>query len=101
MERTVVLLDTSHLTAYDYDAITIELENAGKLYDQQRLSHVAFNRNGTWCVVDVWESPQAFASFAQNTLGPIFAKLGLPVIEPVIFPAHSYLGTHAEEPMSA
>ncbi len=31
-----------------------------------------------WCVVDVWESEQAFARFRDSQLGPAFGKMKLP-----------------------
>lgn len=101
MEKTVVLFEATNLDGNDYDAIMNELQTSGHLYDEKRLSHVSFNRNGTWCVVDVWESQEAFAEFAQNTLGPIFVKLGLNPPAPTVLPAHRYVGAHAEETISA
>lgn len=100
MEKTVVLFEDMNMTEAQYDAILKEMEAKGILYDSKRLSHVSFARNGAWCVVDVWESPDAFAEFGQNVLQPIFAKLGLNPPPPTVLPAHSYLGAHAEESIS-
>ena len=101
MEKAVVLFEATNLSSQDYDNILKELDAAGKLYDERRLSHVSYNRNGTWCVVDVWESKEAFDDFAQNTLMPVFGKLGLNPTPPTILPAHFYMGAHAEEAISA
>ncbi|MBD0369011.1 MAG: hypothetical protein ICV53_23250 [Flavisolibacter sp.] len=88
------------MTHDQYDAILSELESRGKLYDERRISHVSFDRNGTWCVVDVWESAESFNDFAQSQLMSIFAKLGINVPQPTVLPAHLYLGAHAEASIS-
>ena len=101
MEKTVVLFEATNMGANEYDAILKEMETTGTLYNEKRISHVSYERNGTWCVVDVWESPEAFTEFGQNVLQPIFAKLGLNPPPPTVLPAHRYMGAHAEETMSA
>ena len=101
MEKAVVLFEATNLSSQDYDNILKELEAVGKLYDERRLSHVSYNRNGTWCVVDVWDSKEAFDDFAQNTLMSVFGKLGLNPPPPTILPAHVYMGAHAEDAISA
>lgn len=101
MEKTVVLFETPNMDAKDYDAIIKEMETTGVLYNEKRISHVAFDRNGKWCVVDVWDSPESFTEFGQKVLQPIFAKLGLNPPQPIVLPAHNYMGAHAEEAISA
>ena len=101
MERTVVLFEAPNMKKEDYDAIIREMENSGILYNEKRASHVSFERDGKWCVVDVWDSPESFAEFGQNVLQPIFTKLGLNPPPPVVLPAHKYMGAHAEETVSA
>ena len=101
MEKIVALFETPDMVAKDYDAILKEMEAKGILYNPKRLSHVSFIRNGNWCVVDVWESAEAFNDFGQNVLGPIFAKLGLKPPQPIVLPAYNYMGRHAEEGVSA
>lgn len=101
MKKTVVLFEAPGFTQQNYDAILQELESRGKLYDEKRISHVSFDRNGTWCVVDVWDSAESFNDFAQNYLMPIMAKLGLNVPPPTVLPAHNYMGARAEEAISA
>ena len=101
MERTVILFEAPNMTQEDYDAIIREMEAAGTLYNEKRISHVSFERDGKWCVVDVWDSPEAIAEFGKNVLQPIFTKLGLNPPPPVVLPAHRYVGVHAEEAVSA
>ena len=40
------------------------------------ISHVAGKTANGWCVVDVWESEQAFRRFRENRLGPALGKVG-------------------------
>lgn len=101
MEKTVVLFEAPNMTAKDYDAIIKEMETSGILYNDRRLSHVAYERDGKWCVVDVWDSQEAFMEFGQKVLKPIFEKLGLNPPPPVLLPAHRYMSAHAEEAISA
>jgi len=43
--------------------------------------------DGSWLVVDIWGSVEAFKEFS-DTLAPIIAKNGLPSRPPMILPAH-------------
>jgi hypothetical protein len=101
MERIVALFESMDMGAKEYEAILKEMETQGILYNPKRLSHVSFIRDGKWCVVDVWESVEAVNDFGQNVLGPIFSKIGLKPPQPIILPAYRYMGTHAEEAVSA
>ena len=100
MERFVAFFENPNMTAKDYDAILSVMESSGKLYNENRISHVAFERKGSCCVVDVWNSLESFQQFAENVLKPIFEKLDLNVPPPVVFPAHNYMGAKAEVPIS-
>ncbi|HEY3261662.1 MAG TPA: hypothetical protein VGJ95_15585 [Pseudonocardiaceae bacterium] len=42
-------------------------------------------------IVDVWDSPEAFQAFADSTLGPISAEVGVPAPAVTITPIHNYL----------
>lgn len=97
----IVAYFESTLTQTQYDAIITELEKNNKLWDERRPSHVAFQKGPNWCVVDVWNSEEEMSDFAQNTLLPIFQKLGLNPPAPQIYPAHNYMGAKAEELISA
>jgi hypothetical protein len=89
------------LTHKEYDAILDELRNKGKLLNEKRPSHVSFQKDDKWCVVDVWESEEDFMEFGTQHLMPIFSKMGLRRLQPRIFPAHHYIGIAAEEFISA
>jgi hypothetical protein len=100
MERLVAIFEDPGMTAVDYDAILRELESTGRLYNENRISHVAFERKGNWCVVDVWNSLESFQQFAENELKPIFKKLGLNPPPPSVLPVHLYMGAQAEHAVS-
>jgi len=85
----------------NYDDVLKELKAQNKFWDERRPSHVAFQKGPNWCVVDVWNSQEELMDFAQNTLFPIFGKLGLNPPPPQVFPAHNYMGARAEELVSA
>jgi len=74
-----------------------DLRAAGQAHPKGLISHVGFAKpDGSWNVVDVWESAEAFAEFGK-TLLPIIQKTGVPVPEPMVLPAHFVLLGQAEE----
>lgn len=101
MRKIVLSFELDSMTYKEYDAIIKELNAEGKLYNDERPSHVAFDKDGKWCVVDVWESEAAMQEFVSTTLAPIFLKLGYPIPQPRIYPVHNFLGTKVEESISA
>jgi len=101
MSKIVIVLELAGMTHKEYDAILDELNKQEKLFNEHRPSHVAFNKDGKWCVVDVWDSEEALNEFVSTTLGPIFSKLGLTPPQPSVYPAHNYLGVKAEKLISA
>ncbi|MFV8132739.1 hypothetical protein [Streptomyces syringium] len=52
------------------------------------LAHASGPVEGGWRVIDVWESPEAFETFA-TVLGPIMADLGYGDLRPEVTPAHN------------
>lgn len=101
MGKVVIVFELAGMTHKEYDAILDELKAQGKLFNEKRPSHVSFNKDGKWCVVDVWDSAEALNEFVSTTLGPIFLKLGLTPPQPAVYPVHNYMGAHAEELISA
>ena len=100
MSKIVALFEFP-MTAEQYDAILAEMKENNQLIDERRPSHVAFQKGPNWCVVDVWNSEEELKDFAQNTLLPIFQKLGLNPPPPEVYPAYNYMGVKAEELISA
>jgi hypothetical protein len=79
----------------DYDEVmkNLELESPGVAGVQNDwpagiISHVAGANEEGWCVVDVWESQEAFDAFMHTRLGPALGKTGMP--EPQVTPFEVY-----------
>ena len=101
MSKIVAYFEFPEMTQAHYDAIIAEMKKNNQLFDERRLSHVAFQKGPNWCVVDVWNSEEDLADFAKNNLIPKFEKVGLNPPPPQVFPAHNYMGARAEELISA
>ena len=88
MKNVVVLFNAPGFTAKHFDQVWDDLRSAGQSHPKGLISHVGFAQpNGSWGVVDVWESAEAFAEFGK-TLVPIIQKTGVNVPEPMVLPAH-------------
>jgi hypothetical protein len=97
MNKIIAIFDLPGYTQKNYDDIVAELIAQGAFLNENRSSHVAFQNGGNWCVIDVWNSEKALMEFGQNTLFPIFAKLGLTPQVPRIVPVHKFVGASVEE----
>ncbi len=72
----VMVSDAGTDTVEQYDQIIKQLEEAGHGNPPGRLSHTcAVKDNGSYFVVDVWESPEALQRFAQ-VLAPLIEAVG-------------------------
>jgi hypothetical protein len=97
MKNVVVLFNAPGFTAANFDQVWEDLRVAGQAQPKGLISHVGFAKpDGSWNVVDVWESAEAFAEFGK-TLQPILQKIGVEVPEPQVFPAHFVLLGQQEE----
>lgn len=101
MSKVVIVFELAGMTHNEYDAIMDELRAQGKTFNENRPSHVAFNKDGKWCVVDVWDSAEALNEFVSTSLAPVFLKLGLTPPQPSVYPVHNYMGKKVEELISA
>ena len=77
-----------------YDAIMQELGlplgNTGDWPDGILSPAAGSMPDGTWIVVDVWESQEAFDQFLASRLGPAFEKVGgMPQPEMTPFAVHN------------
>ena len=72
----VMVSDAGTDSVEQYDQIIQQLEEAGHGNPAGRLSHTAaLKDNGSYLVVDVWESPEALQRFAQ-VLMPLIEAVG-------------------------
>ena len=87
----VMISDAGTDAVEQYDQIIKQLDEAGHGNPQGRLSHVAaLKDNGSYFVVDVWESPEALDGFAQ-VLVPLMEAAGGVVQEFKISPLHNMI----------
>jgi hypothetical protein len=101
MSKVVVIFEMPGFTAAQYNTMLQELKAQGKLLDEKRPSHVAFQKGENWCVIDIWDSQEEMMESAQSTLFPIFEKLGITPAPPTFYPAHNYIGSVIEEHVEA
>ncbi len=78
-------------TQQQYDQILDRLQLSGKPPPGQ-IFHVAGPIEGGWCVVDVWESQEAFDRFIQEKLGRALQEVGMSLPQrPKVVPVHNIL----------
>jgi hypothetical protein len=85
----VMVSDAGTDTVEQYDQIIKQLDEAGHGNPQGRLSHMAaLKDNGSYFVVDVWESAEDLERFAQ-VLVPLIEAVGGAAPDLTISPLHS------------
>lgn len=89
-EATLVIIEADDLTPELYDQMRAEMPSHAEGNNHPAVAHIAAVReDGSFVVVDVWESPEAFAVFAQSEIGPASQNVGLGPVEPRIHPIHN------------
>jgi ketosteroid isomerase-like protein len=75
--------DGSHLSMRDYDET---LRHGGSAVWEQpaRSSHLCFERDGGFVVVDVWESAEDLMAFGETVIGPAMAAAGIEPLQPEV-----------------
>jgi quinol monooxygenase YgiN len=87
----VMISDAGTDSVEQYDQIIQQLEEAGHGNPPGRLSHTsALKDNGSYFVVDVWESPEALQQFAQ-VLMPLMEAAGGAAPDLQISPVHNMI----------
>jgi len=78
-----LIVDGEGVTEAQYDQVHTEV--AGDTPPQGALYHVAGPTETGWCVVEVWESQEAFQRFFDEKLQSALQKAGISS-QPRIFP---------------
>jgi len=87
----VAVSDAGTDTVEQYDQVIKQLEETGHGNPPGRLSHTAaLKDNGSYLVVDVWESPEALQQFAQ-VLMPLIEAVGGRAPNLQISPVHNMI----------
>ena len=88
MKKVVVLFNSPGFTSKHFDMVWDSLRAAGYANPDGLISHVGFSKpDGSWSVVDIWESQEAFEKFSK-VLTPIIDRTGVKVPPPQVFPAY-------------
>ena len=84
----LLISDAATDTVAHYDEVIKKLEDTGHGNPPGRLSHVAARKGTGYIVVDVWESQEAFDSFA-SVLVPLIEAVGGSFPENEVAPVHN------------
>ena len=89
----VVIATTPGMTADLYDESQRRMGLEGAL-PAGCTQHIAGPGPDGWCVVAVWDSPEALHAFQTGTLAPTLTDLGVapPPAPPVVYPLHAQVG---------
>jgi hypothetical protein len=87
MKKVMIQFTLPGATLQQYDQAWVEIRAAGYSNPEGLLYHVGAQNGSTLLVVDIWESAEAFAKFAEF-LGPIMARNGIPNVQPIMAPVH-------------
>ena len=77
------------MTSTQYNEILRKLEEAGQAAPKGRQHHFAFGDEQSLIVIDVWESQEDFADFA-DALAPVLEEMGIDV-EPGMLELHNHI----------
>jgi heme-degrading monooxygenase HmoA len=87
----LMIAEVDGFDADAYDEMVGQMDpHAGDGSGHPSVSHVAATKDGGLVVVDVWESPEAFGSFAADQIGPAGEAAGMGPIEPRFVPVHNH-----------
>jgi hypothetical protein len=84
--NVLLLIDVPEFSVDIYDRMTQQID-AHVRNDHPSVSHTAaLAPGGRIFVADVWDSPESFAKFAEEQIGPAAADAGLQSFEPRMLP---------------
>lgn len=84
------IMEFPGVTQRQYDQALDRVQLGGKPY-QGQIFHAAGPIADGWCVVDVWESQEAFDRFLQAKLGQALQEAGIPAPKQKVVPVHNML----------
>jgi hypothetical protein len=82
MNNILAQFNIPNMTSKQYDQTWVELLAQGQSNPKGLLHHFSGQQGNNWVVVDVWESLEKFNKYDETFLLPIFAKLGIPPVQP-------------------
>jgi heme-degrading monooxygenase HmoA len=88
----LVIIDVEDFTPDMYDEMAATMDAHAEGNTHPAVTHIAAVKpDGSVIVADVWESPEAFAAFAQSEIAPAGERAGFGPVEPRIHPVHNTL----------
>jgi heme-degrading monooxygenase HmoA len=88
----LVYIEIDELSPDQYDQMIGGMDAHSADANHPAVSHVAaVTEDGGFLVADVWESPQAFADFAESQVAPAGESVGMGPIEPRFATVHNTL----------
>ena len=88
----LMIIESDEFTPELYDRMTARMpSHVGDGSAHPAASHIAAKKNGGMVFVDVWDSPETFARFAEDTIGPAAEGEDVPALEPRFHPLHKTL----------
>ena len=85
-----VILELPGVTQQQYDQV-IDRITPDRKSPQGQILHVGGPIEGGWCVVDVWESQEAFERFLQQKLIQAMQEAGMPPPQRKVFPVYNMI----------
>ncbi len=82
-----LIFEVPGLTQEQYDAASQEVDAGGPMKGCR--VHVAGPMEGGWRVIEVWESQEEADTFFRERLQPVVERVGIPLVEPKVFPVHN------------
>ncbi len=93
----LIEIDDLGTDAYDQMSSTMEAHQPGGEGHPGVMHTAAKSESGGVLVADVWESPEAFAKFGEEQVGPAGAEVGLGPIDPRMVPVYNRTQGRARE----
>jgi hypothetical protein len=85
-----VVFEAAGMTKQQYDQVMSDLATQGESEPEGRTAHIASEMPGGWLVVDVWDTPEQFHSFAGKLI-PVLQGAGVTPPEPRVLPTHNVI----------
>jgi len=83
-----LIFEVPGVTQEQYDAVSQQMDAGGPM--EGCLMHVAGPMEGGWRVIEVWASQEAADTFFRERLQTVLGQVGIPPIEPKVFPVHNF-----------
>lgn len=84
-----LIFEVPGVTQEQYDAVSQQVDAGGPM--EGCLVHVAGPMEGGWRVIEVWASQEAADTFFRARLQPVLGQVGIPPVEPKVFPVHNFV----------